>query len=739
MKKIINLFLITVFLYLFSAAVFAQASGTISGRVTYTENQTPLHDAEVQIVQLKLSAATDDDGNYKFENVPAGRYTIQAQTDGFSTSSKTVVITAGANSTIDFSLQIGGVKEQVTVTASGAEVSTFDSFQSVSTLGANEIAQRNSTSIGEVLEREPGVAKRSFGPGTARPVIRGFDGDRVLVLQNGVRVGSIGSGSGDHGEPIDPLSVERLEVVKGPATLLYGSNAIGGVVNALSQEDDDKHPGLRGSFTALAGTNNKQAGIGGNIEYGYKNWLLFGNGSGQRASDYFTPLGRVPNSASRSTNGLGGVGYFADKGFVRASYNYYTSRYGVPFAGLIESGGESNDEEIDLKLRRHNYRVNAGFRDVNSFVTSGNFKIDYTDYRHNELADNVIGTQFDNDTFSYRGVFEQKRYGKLTGRFGFEGFNRNFLNTGEELLVNGRVRQNMFSVFGLEELNLGRVSFQFGARVENNRYRPDNPDFLERDFTGVSGAAGVRFRLWEGGAFVANYSNSFRAPALEELYNNGPHIGTISFEVGNQNLKRERSNGIDFGLRHSSNRFRFDASAYYYRLKDFIYFAFQDLDDDGEVDIEDGLPLSFYSQGDSRYVGAEVNFDADINKYLGVFFSGDVVRAKLTSEDLNLPRIPPSRARIGVDLKYKNLSVRPEAVFASEQNRLYPLETRTAGYGLFNIAASYIIGRDHYAHIFGVNAYNLTNKEYRNHLSFIKELAPEIGRGVRFNYTIRFF
>jgi iron complex outermembrane receptor protein len=739
MKKIINLFLITVFLYLFSAAVFAQASGTISGRVTYTENQTPLHDAEVQIVQLKLSAATDDDGNYKFENVPAGRYTIQAQTDGFSTSSKTVVITAGANSTIDFSLQIGGVKEQVTVTASGAEVSTFDSFQSVSTLGANEIAQRNSTSIGEVLEREPGVAKRSFGPGTARPVIRGFDGDRVLVLQNGVRVGSIGSGSGDHGEPIDPLSVERLEVVKGPATLLYGSNAIGGVVNALSQEDDDKHPGLRGSFTALAGTNNKQAGIGGNIEYGYKNWLLFGNGSGQRASDYFTPLGRVPNSASRSTNGLGGVGYFADKGFVRASYNYYTSRYGVPFAGLIESGGESNDEEIDLKLRRHNFRVNAGFRDVNSFVTSGNFKIDYTDYRHNELADNVIGTQFDNDTFSYRGVFEQKRYGKLTGRFGFEGFNRNFLNTGEELLVNGRVRQNMFSVFGLEELNLGRVSFQFGARVENNRYRPDNPDFLERDFTGVSGAAGVRFRLWEGGAFVANYSNSFRAPALEELYNNGPHIGTISFEVGNQNLKRERSNGIDFGLRHSSNRFRFDASAYYYRLKDFIYFAFQDLDDDGEVDIEDGLPLSFYSQGDSRYIGAEVNFDADINKYLGVFFSGDVVRAKLTSEDLNLPRIPPSRARIGVDLKYKNLSVRPEAVFASEQNRLYPLETRTAGYGLFNIAASYIIGRDHYAHIFGVNAYNLTNKEYRNHLSFIKELAPEIGRGVRFNYTIRFF
>jgi len=740
MKKIIGLFLAIVFLFLCaSVSVSAQASGSVSGRVTYTENRTPLHDVSVQIVGLKLSAVTDDDGNYKFENLPAGRYTITVQADGFSTATKTIVFTAGANSVVDFSLQIGGVKEQVTVTASGAEQSTFESFQTVGVVGANEIAQRNPTSIGEVLEREPGVAKRSFGPGTARPVIRGFDGDRVLVLQNGVRVGSIGSGSGDHGEPIDPLSVERLEVVKGPATLLYGSSAIGGVVNAIGQEDDDKHPGFRGSFTALGSTNNKQAGAGGNLEYGYKKFLVFGNASQQRASDYFTPLGRVPNSGSRSTNGLFGVGYFRDKGFVRASYNYYKSRYGVPFAAFIESGGASNDEEVDLKLRRHNARVNAGFRDIDSFVTSGNFKIDYTDYRHNELADDVIGTQFDNDTFSYRGVFEQKKYGRLSGRFGFEGFNRNFLNTGDELLVDGRVKQNMLSGFGLEELDFGRVSFQFGARLEKNKYLADNADLRDRSFTGLSAAAGARVKLWEGGAFVANYSNSYRAPALEELYNNGPHVGTISFEVGNQNLKRERSNGIDFSLRQQSKRFRFDVGAYYYRLKDFIYFAFADENGDGIIDREDGLPLSFYSQGNSRYTGAEVNFDADIKKWVNVFFNADVVRARLTSEDLNLPRIPPSRVRTGLDLRYKNLSVRPEAVFASAQNRLYPNETRTAGYGVFNVGASYIVGTDHFAQVFGVNAFNLFDKEYRNHLSFIKDLAPEIGRGVRFNYTIRFF
>jgi iron complex outermembrane receptor protein len=183
------------FIGAFSTAIFAQAGARISGRVTYTENQTPLHGAEVRIVQLNLSTETDDQGNYKFENLPrrtlhhsgADRRFFRIRQNNRSGSKR--------QRGIDFSLQIGGVREQVTVTASGAEQSTFDAFQSVTALGKNEIAQRNSISIGEVLEREPGVAKRSFGPGTARPVIRGFDGDRVLVLQNGVRVGSIGSGS----------------------------------------------------------------------------------------------------------------------------------------------------------------------------------------------------------------------------------------------------------------------------------------------------------------------------------------------------------------------------------------------------------------------------------------------------------------------------------------------------------------------------------------------------------------
>ena len=245
--------------------------------------------------------------------------------------------------------------------------------------------------------------------------------------------------------------------------------------------------------------------------------------------------------------------------------------------------------------------------------------------------------------------------------------------------------------------------------------------------------------LWKGGAFIANYSHSFRAPALEELYNNGPHVGNITFEVGNNDLQNERSNGLDLSLRHQSGKLRFTGDVFYYGISDFVFLAPQDADGDGQVDVIEGLPVARYEQADARYFGAELNGEATFNKYIGSFLSLDFVRARLVDEGLDLPRIPPARARVGLDLRYKNLSVRPEAVFAADQERIFPLETRTAGYGVFNIAGSYTVGGQHAAHIFTFNAYNLTDRLYRNHVSFIKELVPEIGRGVRFGYTVRFF
>ncbi len=734
---------------LFLLSISALAQGKIAGKVTYGEG-VALHDASVQIVQTRQSTRTDENGSFEFTNVPSGRHTILVHLEGFADATKVVTVGAAATVAADFQLQITSFREQVTVTSSGTEQSVFDSFQSVNSVGSTQITERGSTSIGEVLAAETGVAKRSFGPGSSRPVIRGFDGDRVLVLQDGVRTGSVGSQSGDHGEPIDPLGAERIEVVKGPGTLLYGSNALGGVVNVIGNDENEAHEGFRGFATGLAGTADRQAGFASGVEYGLKKFIFRGNLGAQRTADFETPLGRIPNSASRSNTGSFGVGYYGDKAYINGTYAVDIRRYGIPFAALFEAGPVKEgvlpvvDDEIDLRIRSHKFRVNGGFRELtNPFLTSIQYNIDYTNYRHKEIerADGIdeVGTIFDNKTFSYRTLFEQQKYGKLTGRFGFEGFNREYEVNGAEQLITGKVKHNAISAFGLEEVNFDRVKVQFGGRIENNRYDPENTGLLARSFTAFSGGAGINVGLWEGGAFVANYTHSNRAPALEELYNNGPHIGNVTFEIGNENLSRETANGIDLSLRHQSGKFRVTGDVYYYRINNFVFLAPQDVNGDGDVDIEDGLPVARYSQSDASYFGAELSADASFNKYLGGFISLDMVRAKLVDDGIDLPRIPPARARVGLDLRYKDLSVRPEAVFTADQDKIFPLETRTAGYGLINVAASYTIGRQHHAHIFSVNAYNLTDKLYRNHLSFIKELVPEIGRGIRFGYTLRFF
>jgi iron complex outermembrane receptor protein len=267
---------------------------------------------------------------------------------------------------------------------------------------------------------------------------------------------------------------------------------------------------------------------------------------------------------------------------------------------------------------------------------------------------------------------------------------------------------------------------------------------VNRSFTGFSGAAGIHVPLWKGGAFVTNYTHSYRAPSLEELYNNGPHLGSLTFEVGNENLKAERSNGFDLSLRHQAPRVRAEGNFFYYRIGNFVFLA-------PTGDIEDGLIEAEFLQGRTRYLGGEANLDVGLHRFLWLNLGLDVVRAELreavttlstgavTPAGASLPRIPPLRGRVGFDLRWNGLSVRPEAVLAQSQERLFLTETRTPGFAVFNLKASYTRAQMHALHVLSFEAFNLGDRLYRNHLSFIKDLAPEIGRGVRFGYTVRFF
>ena len=234
----------------------------------------------------------------------------------------------------------------------------------------------------------------------------------MLVSNDGVRIGSLASQSGDHAEPVDALAAERIEVVKGPATLLYGSNAVGGVVNAISGHDEGAHPGFRGYFSTIGGATNSQASVSGGLEFGVGPWMMWGNGSGQRTSDYTAggDFGKVYNSFTRAATASGGFGYFAKNAFFNTTYSYYQNRYGIPL-----DFRESDPELRTLRMHRQDVKVNVGLTHLDSFVTSMKFTFDVSKYRHQELVEDIVGTNFKNDVFSYRGVFEQRKYRPFDG------------------------------------------------------------------------------------------------------------------------------------------------------------------------------------------------------------------------------------------------------------------------------------------------------------------------------------
>ncbi len=710
---------------------FAQSNkqnNVLRGVVTLESSGSSIPNAVVTISELRRTTQTDENGRYEFEGVPAGKYTIIAHLDRVPDAVKTSDVASG-ETTLDFKLSFSSIREQVTVTASGTAESIENSYQSVTSVGALELARENPISIGEALKNQLGVANRSFGPSSGRPVIRGFDGDRVLVLQDGLRVGGISSQSGDEVEPIDVLALDRVEIVKGPATLLYGSNAIGGVVNGIST-NDVYQKGLSGYLTAFGGTNNYQAGASGGLKFGYKNFLFFGNGSGQKANDYRTPLGTVLNSYARTGNFSGGAGYFARRGWLSFTYGDDYRRYGIPV----------EPDEIDFefyKTRRRSYEIKGGLRELGGFIESGDFALSYNNYnaREFEFESDENVTEFEgiatNKNLNYRANFNHRRRGKLSGTFGVSGFTRDFESIGAEAPA-PRTKQNSFAVYALERIDFERVGFQFGGRVEQNGYKPEG-NLPNRNFVGFSGSAGVRVPLWTGGSVIANYQHSFRAPALEELYNNGAHPGIVLFDIGNPNLKAEQGDGVDLSLRHSTERLKLTGGVYYYNLRNFVFPAFT-----GVIDSHSNLPIVNYAQGNSRYAGIETSIEAKLFDALWFDGKADYVRAELTELNKPLPRIPPFRATFGLDWRYKALNVRPELVLAAKQTRVFDNETPTAGYTIFNLNASYTLIRGRAAHVFSVSGYNLNNKLYRNHLSFLKNIAPEIGRGVRFNYTMRF-
>ena len=655
--------------------------------------------------------------------------------------------------------------EEIIVTAPFLR-NRVDVLSGTSVLAGEDLVRELRGTIGETLQRQPGVSATSFGPNASRPVLRGFQGERIRVLTDGIGSFDVSNTSVDHAVAINPLLADRIEVLRGPSALLFGSSAIGGVVNVVDSRiprrlpDEAIHVEGLASYGSAANERSVAGAVDAPIGGGF---VLHVDGSYLKTGDLDTggfilsrPLreqaaasadaeirelatlrGKLPNSAARTYDYAGGVAYVGTGGNFGVSVSRYDSLYGVPVRFSLDPDAEAEEVRLDVKQTRVDAR---GEVDIpGGLFESARMRIGYADYRHNELEDTgEIGTTFFNEGGEARLEFVQRERGGWRGAIGGQALIRDFNVVGEEKFL-PRSATRQLGLFTLQTFTVGPFQAEAGARYERTRVRADadedlgNPD-ISRRFNTYSGSLGASVGLGSRLRAGINLSHSERAPAAEELYANGPHAGTQSFEIGDPGFTKEKSNGAELTLRGTGDRYSFGVSAYYIRFDDYIY----EQDTGG---IEDDLPVFQFFQNDARYYGFEVEGSfrlAQLGSFaLNVDGVADYVRARIKSTG-PAPRIPPLRLLGGIELQSSNLDARAEVEHVDDQDRIADFETPTRGYTMVNASVSFRPFAGNRNTTILLSANNIFDVTARRHASFLKDFAPLAGRDLRVTARIGF-
>jgi iron complex outermembrane recepter protein len=700
----------------------AQTGTTLSGKITQAENNQPLSGALVVIDELRREVRAADDGSYRFDNVPPGQYHVGVRAEGYSTR-RTEVTIATTPATLDIAIDFDLHFAEVLSVSPNARPQ-FESYQPTTVLDGQELTKLLEATVAATLSESPGVALREFGPGPARPIIRGLDGDRVSVLEDGQRMGDLSSQSGDHAVPTNPAAARKIEVVRGPATLLYGANAIGGLVNVITDSiPTQPTTGASGNVVLNFASNGGAAGGAGDIHVGNGKFALHFGGAGNRTGNYQTPEGEVDNSQSRMGMGQFGASWTGANSYVGASYGYDDSKYGIP---IVEEG------QIQLTPKRHSISARAGGQNLGGWLQSYRATLGVRNYEHSELEGDEIGTTFHNDTLEGEVLLSHKRVGRLVGSFGGWFLNRAFDAIGEEAL-SPPVDQRAFAGFLYEEIESPHATLQFGGRLDHTKYEPEG-GLRARDFNEFSGSVGLLLKPQAANdnlVFAVNLARAARYPALEELYYNGPHPGNLAFEIGNEDLEAEHALGFDVSVRGRGARFEGEGSFFRNDISNYIF-----REPTGEI--EEEFPVVQNVAADSVLTGFEAHADVKLTSELTVEVTYDMVRGELKDSGEALPRIPPQRVLAGLTYQKNAFQIGASVQRVSEQDRVFGEEQPTEGYTTGKFFASYSFTGGGVLNTITARLDNATDKLYRNHLNYLKDLLPETGRSFKVVYSVGF-
>jgi iron complex outermembrane receptor protein len=679
--------------------------------------------------------------------------------------------------------------EKLIITASPLGRSVLQSSTPVSILSGNELEKNQSATLGETLKSMPGVNSTYFGPVASSPIIRGLDGPRVKVVQNGMDSSDASRVGPDHIATTETSTATQIEVLRGPSTLLYGSGAIGGVVNVVDNRlPKTRQEGLSGRVSALHDTVSNERTVSTDLNGGQDNFAWHLDAFSRKTDDYDVPeftledgdiVDTLENSDIDSKGFTLGAGWIGDNVTLSLAYGRLDTDYGIP--GHAHDEHDEHDEEeghdeeepeeaaVFARMQQDRFQSVIDWKNLSGWFTEAHWHNAYTEYQHSEIEGGEVGTTFKNDSLESRLWAKHAAVNGWQGVIGLHYTNSDFSAVGEEAFTPS-TESTSSALFVLEEKTVGDFLWQLGARLEHVAHKPDNTFFSNSEvdanfddvsYTANSLSAGFVYQVDGNQSFAVNYAHSERAPSSAEMFSNGIHISTSTYEVGagfdlviddsdpddleftllqsNREVKKEVSNNLDLTYRVQTEDLHANFSVFYNQINNYLFqqntgLEFHDHEeelagDELPVDMheEEGLPIYVFSQQDAELYGFEADVDWHLNGNIRISAFTDFTRAKLThstDENTDLPRIPSMRFGTELHWEQGNWHAELGATHYAKQDKVADFETQTDGYTLVSAAFNYYVNLDDNDLTFYVKANNLTNELARVHSSFLKDVAP---------------
>jgi iron complex outermembrane recepter protein len=655
--------------------------------------------------------------------------------------------------------------ENFVVTATPFSRAQTEVASPTTVLAGTALTRALQPTLGESLSGQPGITSTYFGPGASRPVIRGLGGDRIRILENSTGSIDASTTSPDHAVALDPLLIERIEIVRGPAALLYGGNAVGGVVNVIDHRIHSTLPerALQGRATfRLSSVDEGESGAV--LVEGAAGKLAWHVDAYRRTSDDIRIPGyaesaalraeeiehaaeegeappeftqdHLPNSSQKADGGAAGFSWIGQRGYLGFAVSGHNTVYGVPPGAHAHETGAPVEEEppVRIDLRQRRIDVQGALTQPFGIFRSANFKLGAADYQHEELEGTEIGTVFKNQGYDSRIELLHEPIGRVTGALGVQASRNTLEAIGAEAFLPPS-RTTNYALFAFEEVDFAPVTWQLGARLDSQDITVRDGTGRSRDGLSTSLSSGLVWKLSDSWSLGSTLARTERQPNAQELYSDGPHIGTQAFEIGDENLGKEKSLALDVSLRRRTGFVTGELTVFANRFDGYIF-------EQPTGDVQDGLAVYRFTQRNAEFYGAEVETIFHLHEStahtLDLRLAADTVSAELRDSGESLPRITPRRLMLGVDYRGGAFSAGIDAQLVDRARQLAPEETATDSYTLLGASLGYHFDVGRFACDVFVRGNNLTDEEARNHVSFLKDVAPLPGRNATLGLRVSF-